>query len=201
MFTVVAALGCTRPDDRPPPPAATTDTLVYAAPDTAGVQVPPDLSAFCRPGIAQLRPSSSPHPAADAAGSVVSVTTIFKDSKEGVGQPVRCVVRRPEEWTPLWAALTRTFVSSQPSPPVEFGTRMVLVAGMGIRPSTGFSIGIESVHRTDDGLDATVVHYLPGGCEVGLAETEPVHVVAVPRHDGPVRFIEKIRYTPSDCTE
>ncbi|MFL5542199.1 MAG: protease complex subunit PrcB family protein [Longimicrobiaceae bacterium] len=126
---------------------------------------------------------------------------MHKELNAAVGQPVRCAVRRPEEWAALWSDITRNYVSPQPLPQVDFGTDMLLVAGMGIRTSTGYSIEIASVHATPGGLAATVVHHLPGnGCVAGMAETEPVHVVSVPRQDGPVRFIEKISYAP-DCNE
>ena len=175
------------------------DSAVYAQVDTGGVRVPPNLAAFCHAGLSALRPGGprAPFP----AGSTVPTQTVYKEFGEAVGQPVRCVVRGQAEWAALWAEMTRTQPSPRPLPQVDFGERMLLVAGMGIRPSTGFSIGIDEVRRAGDELAATVVHYLPGdGCTGGMAETEPLDVVSVPRQDGPVRFIEKISYAP-DCDE
>ncbi|HEX2079797.1 MAG TPA: protease complex subunit PrcB family protein [Longimicrobium sp.] len=172
------------------------DTAVYAQIDTAGVQVPPELSAFCHPGTTSLRPAGLPP--ADAPGSTVPASDVYREKVVYLGRPVRCVVRRAEEWAALWSAMVRPVSPVPPLPAVDFRSRMVLVAAMGTQPTTGYGIGIVGVRRTGAGIAATVLRYTPSGCEVGMAETEPAHAVSVPRTDAPVRFIEKVRYG-SDC--
>ncbi|MBW3571893.1 MAG: protease complex subunit PrcB family protein [Gemmatimonadetes bacterium] len=111
-------------------------------------------------------------------------------------QPVRCVVRRAEDWAALWTAMRRNVHVSPPAPPppVDFGARMVLLAGMGTRPTAGYGIAITGVRRTGAGVVVQVVQSTTGGCEVGMAETEPIHAVSIPRADAPVQFVENVRY-------
>ncbi|HEX2079796.1 MAG TPA: protease complex subunit PrcB family protein [Longimicrobium sp.] len=197
-LAVLAALGCTRPEDRPRASGA-PDTVVFAQMDTAGVQVPPELSAFCRPGTRSLRPAGAP-PTALEAGDSVPAQDVYREKLVYLGQPVRCVVRRHEEWAALWSAITRGVTLAPPVPPVDFGTRMVLVAGMGPHPSTGYGIGITGVRRTENGIIATVLRYTPGLCPVGMGITEPLHAVGIPREETSVEFVERISYGP-DCLE
>ncbi|HEV3048864.1 MAG TPA: protease complex subunit PrcB family protein [Longimicrobium sp.] len=200
-LSVVAALGCAGAEDHPPSADARPDTAVYAQVDTAGVQVPPELLAFCRPGTASLRPAGTHPPSAGDAGAPVSATDLYRQKNSGLDQPVRCVVRRAEDWAALWTAIRQRHLESPPTPPpaVNFEATMVLVAGMGARPSTGYGIGIVDVRRTESGIVATVLRYTPGrGCVAGAAFTEPVHALSIPREDTPIHFIEKVRYG-RDC--
>ncbi|MBW3571891.1 MAG: protease complex subunit PrcB family protein [Gemmatimonadetes bacterium] len=200
VLAALAALGCIRAEDRPTASDTRPDTVVYAQIDTTGVQVPPGLAEFCGPGTASLRQAGAPPPGADDPGEPLSATDLYRQKSSGLDQPVRCVVRRPEDWAALWAAIRRRSRESPPTPPpaVDFHTRMVLVAGMGPRPSTGYGIGITEVRRTESGIVATVLRYTPGLCVLGMAVTEPVHAVSIPRADAPVQFIEKVSYGP-DC--
>lgn len=200
VLAALAALGCIRAEDRPPASDTRPDTVVHAQIDTTGVQVPPELAEFCRPGTASLRQAGAPPPGAGDPGVPLSATDLYRQKNSGLNQPVRCVVRRPEDWAALWAAVRRRHRESPPVPPpaVDFQTRMVLVAGMGARSSTGWGIGITEVRRTESGLVATVLRYTPGRCVVGAGVTEPVHALGIPREDLPIRFIEKFRYG-RDC--
>ncbi|CAA9350269.1 MAG: hypothetical protein AVDCRST_MAG89-3085, partial [uncultured Gemmatimonadetes bacterium] len=162
---------------------------MYAQIDTSGVQVPPDLAEFCRPGTASLRATGA-HPSGSGdSGEPLSATDLYREKNSRLDQPVRCVVRRAEEWAALWSAMTRQVSAASPPPPVDFERAMVLVAGMGIQPSTGYGIGVADVRRTANTIEATVLRYTPGLCTVGMAETEPVHAVSIPRENTPIQFI------------
>lgn len=202
LLAAAATLACTPAEERSRSSAAVPDTVVYAQIDTAGVQVPPELSAFCRAGTTSMRAGAAPPVPAVALGEAVPVTTVYSHRFASMGPPVRCVVRRAEDWATLWSAARRYIRESPPSPPpaVGFGSSMVLVAGMGAQPDAGYGITITGVRRTEAALVVTVLQFTTGGCEVPMAETEPVHAVSVPRSDAPVRFIEKARYG-SDCGE
>lgn len=197
-----AALGCARPGDRPQASDARPDTTVYVQVDTAAVQVPAELAGFCRRGTASMRPAGAPPSAVAAPGEAVPVTPVYSYRFASLGQPVRCVVRRAEDWAALWSAARRYVRESPPLPPpaVDFGSRMVLVAGMGTQPDAGYGITISGVRRTGAGLAVTVLQFPAGGCEVPMAETEPLHAVSVPRDDAPVQFIEMARYG-LDCED
>ncbi|MBW3571892.1 MAG: protease complex subunit PrcB family protein [Gemmatimonadetes bacterium] len=173
---------------------------MYAQIDTADVHLPVELSAFCRRGTTSMRQAGAPPAAGHQAGEPVPASTLYKDPHIYLGQPVRCVVRREEDWVTLWSAIKGAESPPPPLPPFDFDRGMLLVAGMGPRPTTGYSIEILEVRRTGAELVAVVVQHTPGGCEVGMGFTEPVHAVAVPHDDAPVAFIEKIRDGPS-CRE
>lgn len=203
ICVLAAVAGCTRAEERSAASGALPDTAVHARIDTAAVRVPPELTAFCRPGTASMRPAQAPAPApAGGPGEDVPASTVYSNSFASLNQPVRCVVRRAEDWAVLWSAMRRHVHVSPPEPPpaVDFASRMVLVAGMGPRPTMGYGITISAVRRTDAGLVATVLQHTTGGCEVGMAETEPVHAVSIPREDTPIHFVEMARYS-SDCNE
>lgn len=193
---LAAALGCAPAEDRAGASGAPPDTAVYAQVDTAAVRVPPELSAFCRPGTASMRPAAAPASLPAGPGEDVTASTVYANPLASLNQPVRCVVRRAQDWAALWSAMRRHIHASppQPPPPVDFGARMVLMAGMGPRPTMGYGITISRVRRTQAGLVVTVVQHTTGGCEVGMAETEPVHAVSVPREDVAVHFVEMARY-------
>lgn len=200
VLSAVTVLGCAGAEDHRPASDARPDTVVYAQIDTAGVQVPPELAEFCRPGTASLHPAGAHPPGAGDPGEPLSSIDLYRQKDSGLDQPVRCVVRRPEDWPALWAVIRRRHRESPPAPPpaVDFQRRMVLVAGMGARSSTGWGIGITEVRRTDRGVVATVLRYTPGRCPVGAAFTQPVHAVSIPREDTPIQFIEKVSYG-RDC--
>lgn len=200
VLSVLAVLGCAGAEDRAPSADARPDTAVYAQVDTAGVQMPPELLEFCRPGTASLRPAGAPPAGAEDPGQPVSATDLYRQKNSGLDQPVRCVVRRQEDWAALWAAIRRRHRETPPAPPpaVDFRISTVLVAGMGSHSSTGYGIGIVDVRRTERGIVATVLRNTPGVCVAGPAFTEPVHALSIPRDDTPIQFIEKIRYG-RDC--
>ena len=202
VVAVLAALGCARAEDRARPSDALPDTAVYALIDTAGVQMPAELAGFCRPGTKSMRPAGAPATTAAASGEAVPVTTVYTHRFASLGQPVRCVVRRREDWDTLWSAARRFIHESPPSDPpaVDFGSSMVLVAGMGPQRDMGYGITISAVRRAEARLVVTVVQFTTGGCEVPMAETEPLHAAVVPREEVPVQFVEMARYD-SDCPE
>lgn len=175
-----------------------SDTVVFAAADTAGVEVPRELAAFCRPGARQLRPIEEPHLQRPDSGEAVPTARLYSHPDSHLETPVRCVVQREEDWTELWSAIMRGFADPPPPPIVDFGSQILLVAGMGTQPTTDYHIDISAVYRTADGLTAVVVHHPPGGCAVGMAESAPVHVARVPRDLASVRFVEKV-YLPPPC--
>lgn len=198
----LATLGCARAEDRARSSDGLADTVVYALIDTADVRVPPELSGFCRPGTASMRPAGAPVTAAAGPGEAVPVPTVYTHRFASLGQPVRCVVRRSEDWDTLWSAARRFIHESPPSAPpaIDFASSMVLVAGMGPQPDMGYGITISGVRRAEARLVVTVLQFTTGGCEVPMAETEPLHAVVVPRGDLPVQFLEMARYG-SECPE
>ena len=92
------------------------------------------------------------------------------------------VIRTRAEWLSLWPA-------SIPVPTIDFSREMILVAFSGERPSIGHAIAFERITREKDTLHVAVEERLPApGCPFPPGATYPAALVAVPRHQGEVRF-------------
>ena len=76
---------------------------------------------------------------------------------------------------------------------------MVLVAGMGRRPTGGYVISVEGVYTSGGELYVDVLERSPGvGCLSTQAITTPVTAVRVPAHPEPVHFLTREERVP--CT-
>ncbi|BDG05723.1 protease complex subunit PrcB family protein [Anaeromyxobacter oryzae] len=144
-------------------------------------------------------PQSSLH--VDLPGTAVAVTEIrtsgapppapARASGSGFTEPARLVIRSQEEWASTWA-LIHGSASTSPLPPVDFGADMVVVAATGTRGSTGYDITIPDAALDAGTLRVGVVETTPGsGCVFATVLTSPVAAARVPRHDGPVEFVDK----------
>lgn len=113
-------------------------------------------------------------------------------SYTGIEEPRRALLRTEAEWRELWAELAAGRIPPPELPVIDFGSRMVIVAAMGRRPTGGYAISIEDVRATEDVLYVTVVETSPGaGCMTTQALTAPVAVVTVERHPGEPVFRER----------
>jgi protease stability complex PrcB-like protein len=106
-------------------------------------------------------------------------------------EPARLVIRSQEEWASAWALIQGSAAAS-PLPPVDFGADMVVVAATGTRRSGGYDIIIPDAALDAGTLRVGVVETTPGsGCAVETVLTSPVAAARVPRHDGPVEFVDE----------
>lgn len=121
--------------------------------------------------------------AAQSGGA--DMVTLARDLMSGVEQSRQVVVQDETAWYTLW----REHAGESLPPAVSFSTHTVLAVFLGTRPTGGFDVEIRRVRR--DG-EVTVVEWVerrPGPGEVAAQViTSPVHIVAVPRIPGPVRF-------------
>ena len=116
------------------------------------------------------------------------MTTVNSDRMSGIDRPHQAVVRTEAEWRSLW----QQHAAGRPAPAIDFSKNMVLAVFLGSRPSSGFSVQITGVRAEGDGLVVEWAEARPSpGMSAAQVMTAPSHVVAVPRHDGPVRF-EKV---------
>lgn len=67
---------------------------------------------------------------------------------------------------------------------------MVVIAGMGDVPSTGYELFIDSVTTLEWGTVIYVRSTSPAGCPADGLGTQPVDIVRVPRTTLPVQFVE-----------
>ncbi|MFI5230035.1 MAG: protease complex subunit PrcB family protein [Gemmatimonadales bacterium] len=117
----------------------------------------------------------------------------------GIADSTRVVVRDSASWRQLWTQLNRPFIPPPPLPPVDFGREMVVVAGLGARPTAGYDIVIEGAERDSSGLEVAVRRTSPGaGCPVLAVVTQPVDLARLPTLAVDTRFRERTVVTP--CT-
>lgn len=116
-------------------------------------------------------------------------------------EPTHLVIRDQAAWDDAWARLGDA-ISPFPSPArpqVDFASHMIVLVALGVRPSGGYSVVIESAVTKDGDIVVTAREVSPGpGCFVTSNLTEPVDLARLPAVSGPVRF--EIRQTPLDCS-
>ncbi|MFQ5934653.1 MAG: protease complex subunit PrcB family protein [Dehalococcoidia bacterium] len=122
-----------------------------------------------------------------AASTLLETIWLSDFPSFGFQEPAYLVIQNEDDWLALWqraAALELT------PPSVDFETQTVLVAALGRVPSTGYTIQIKSVVPDETGGHLVSVEIsLPGkDCVVGPAFTDPVHMVSIPKSDGPFQF-------------
>lgn len=127
------------------------------------------------------------------------VEPLLDESYGDLDEEAREVVRTPELWADAWQRLHEGVSPVPERPAVDFERSMVVVAAMGSRPSGGYDIEVEGVHRQGETLYVVVQETSPGErCGVTLAITAPTTAVRVPRVSGDVHFVEK--ETTHDCS-
>jgi hypothetical protein len=111
------------------------------------------------------------------------------------------VIRTRNEFNDFWKQLTTSFQPSQviPPPEVDFSKEMVIVAAMGMKPTSGYQIIIDGACETDGRVEVFVSSVDSTKCGGGQLQvlTYPADAVRLPQTDLPVVF----RETQIPCTE
>jgi hypothetical protein len=87
-----------------------------------------------------------------------------------------------------------------PLPEIDFSKEMIVVAAMGLRPSSGYAILIDGACEVDGKVEVFVSSVEQVSCgDIGVfpAMTAPADAVRIPRSDLPVVF----RETQLSCRE
>jgi hypothetical protein len=125
-----------------------------------------------------------------AQGGVMAAAfrTIEKGGQSNIDSPRQAVARTPAEWAALWKA--HSF--DKPAPGVDFDREMVAAVFMGSRSTGGFSVEIVSAEERDGSFVVGYRESSPRADAVTVQIlTAPYHIVAVPKHGGPVKFEKK----------
>jgi hypothetical protein len=131
---------------------------------------------------------AAPYILAAAALAVdVPFTTIARGDVSDQETARQATVRTLADWQALWKAHS----PNEKLPVVDFATRMVVGLFLGTKPSSGYEV--EIVGARPDGA-ALVVQYVqrqpkPGTITAQIL-TQPYHLIAVPRHADPVKFVQ-----------
>jgi hypothetical protein len=103
-------------------------------------------------------------------------------SWSGFEDPVRTLITDDVAWAEAWATLHEGVTPQPPLPAIDFEGSVLVLAGMGMRPTGGYRVTIESVRAHEGVLYVTVRERSPGPtCGTYQALTQPVHVLEVPR--------------------
>ena len=122
----------------------------------------------------------------------------------GIAEPLRLVVRDRDAWLDVWKRIHRPdpnrgpYPEPPPLPEIDFSREMIVVAGMGRRPSSAYAIVIDSAYERDDRLEV-VVRSVENrkGCGAYMIIIAPVDIVRLPKTERSVVFRE-IEVVP-DC--
>lgn len=119
----------------------------------------------------------------------------------GLERRERLVIDNQADWSRLWSRMNANLGIQPPPelPSVDFDRYMVIVASMGTRPTGGYFIEVEGVHRSGSDLYVTVHESSPGPrCGVTTAITTPTTALLVPRTAGRVFFVERRSVHPCE---
>ena len=105
--------------------------------------------------------------------------------------PIRLVIKNRDEFNNFWKGLASPGRFLPPLPEVDFSKEMIVVIGMGLRPSPGFVIMIDGACEVDGQVELFVSKVEDGPCgAVPDVVTSPADIVRIPRSDLPVVFRE-----------
>ncbi len=114
---------------------------------------------------------------------------------------LRLVIKNREEFSNYWKRLTSRVSPVNgvpPLPEVDFSKEMVVVAAMGVRPMSGYSIMIDGACEVDGQVEVFVSNVDDASCSGQLQiVTSPADAVRLPQTDLPVVF----RETQVGCKE
>jgi len=113
----------------------------------------------------------------------------------------RLVIKTRDEFIDFWKKFTTSFQPDQviPPPEIDFSKDMVIVAAMGMKPTSGYQIIIDGACEVDGHVEVFVSNIDSTKCGGGQAQviTYPADAVRLPQTDLPVVF----RETQIPCTE
>jgi len=113
----------------------------------------------------------------------------------------RLVIRTTDEFSDFWKKFTTSFQPNRviPPPEIDFSKDMVIVAAMGMKPTSGYQIIIDGACEVDGHVEVFVSSMDNTKCGLGQAQviSYPADAVRLRQTDLPVVF----RETQVPCTE
>ena len=127
----------------------------------------------------------------DSTEGEIPVHLIASESFSGFEEPERRVIRDVNAWSAVWGRIYEN-PSSRPSlPGIDFSKEQVIVASLGARPSSGYSIRITGASGSGNAITVRLESQSPGsGCGVLTVVTYPVTVAKMGRTTGSATFEE-----------
>ncbi len=165
---------------------AVAGTMLVGTPGFAGSPPP-----FAGVGLGDFLPPVGTQPPVDPGPIVAGFESKGYVSYYRYTDPAfhgGCVAIRDEtNWSAFWAVHTRGIWPEPPTPAIDFGEELVLVCVFGTTTDCcGSYVNITAVERDGDGYSVSVDFHYQSGMMTMLSN--PYHIKAVTRTDGPVKF-------------
>jgi hypothetical protein len=118
--------------------------------------------------------------------------------QSGIEDELRIAIRDPADWLAFWSELRAAGAGVGDQPPaVDFRSSMVVVASLGTRERTGYSVRIAHFRATPDSAVVTVGKTAPAGaCPTSPVIITPLAMAVLPVARE-IRYIEVEQ--PVDC--
>ena len=123
---------------------------------------------------------------------------ISQGANSRIEEATQEVFQSEDAWRDWWRRHNAVFEyvngkTVEPDPPeVDFSKETVLAVTIGMRSTGGHAVAFTGVDYEGDTLVATLRYTSPGPDDmVTMALTAPYAIIAVPKHEGPVRFDDK----------
>jgi hypothetical protein len=127
----------------------------------------------------------------DSTQGEIPVHLIASESSTGFEEPERRVIRDVPSWTAVWGRIYENQSSKPPLPAIDFSKEQVIVAALGARPSSGYSIRITGASGSGNAITVRLESQSPApGCAVLTVVTYPVTVAKMGRTTGSAVFEE-----------
>ena len=115
-----------------------------------------------------------------------------------IGEPLQVVIRDADAWRDLWKRIYGPdhgygagAKELPPLPEIDFSRDMIVVAALGGRGSSGYTIIVDGAYEQDDRLEIIVRTISPGkGCMNLTVVTAPADIVRLPKINRSVLFRE-----------
>jgi hypothetical protein len=137
-------------------------------------------------------------PSSPTPGVVVPLTRFTTEPSSflyfsGLNIPARLVVDDQSTWRAVWSDMYGRVSEVPPVPDIDFSKEEILVAALGTRGSSGYSIVFQGASGNDSGgVDVIVQSGSPGkGCAALTVLTQPVDIARIPRVSGAIHFVER----------
>jgi hypothetical protein len=125
--------------------------------------------------------------AAQPTGSIAFETLVQQSIPGQGGETVRDAVREEAAWAALWAKLREGSVLPEQPPAVDFRSEMVIAAAMETQGCVS-RVTIRKIVREGNRLVVDLLEAPPAPNCICITSERPIHIVRLPRVDGPVRF-------------
>lgn len=151
------------------------------------------VAAFCALMFSFMASST-----AECAPGSKAWRDVASGSQSNIEEATRQVIQDQEQWRKWWQRHNTVEeriggkTRPKPAPKVDFEEETVLAVTMGRRSTGGYAIRFIEVRRKEDVVTAVLQIKSPGPEEmVTMALTSPFAIIAIPKHEGCVEFIEK----------